>query len=130
MLLAVFSFCLVVFSFGLFGRQSLAILGPVFMAAIIALLVASSSGVTLFHILALLLVIGIALDTGVFFITPGLDRNTWAAATLACFSSLIAFGLLSLSKVPVLHQFGLVVFVGLLTAWLVTPGFRLLCQDK
>ena len=126
MLLAAFFLSLSVFCVLLFGRQSIAVLGPIFVSTIFALFVASPGGVTLFHVLALLLVIGITLDTGVFFVTPGLDGNTWTASTLACLSSLVAFGLLSLSRVPVLHQFGTVVFVGLSVAWLATPVFRLM----
>ena len=73
------------------------------------------------HVLALLLVIGISVDTAVFFITPGLDQETWMASTLACFTSVIAFGLLSLSQIPFLKQFGSVVFIGLICAWLIAP---------
>jgi predicted exporter len=122
--------CLLVgFSYWLFSAQALVIASSVITSSVIGLLLAAPGGITLFHVLALLLVVGIAIDTAVFFISPGLDRNTWAAATLACFTSIIAFGLLALSQVPILHQFGQVVFYGLLTAWVVTPTFRLLCGD-
>lgn len=127
--LAGFICLLVGSSYWLFSAQALVITGSVITSSVIGLLLAAPGGITLFHILALLLVVGIAIDTAVFFISPGLDRNTWAAATLACFTSIIAFGLLALSEVPILHQFGKVVFYGLLTAWIVTPMFRLLCGD-
>lgn len=120
-LLGGFYLCLVVFSLLVFRRRGVLIISAVTFSSIVALIAASGSGVTLFHILALLLVIGITVDTAVFYITPGLDRDTWAAATLACLTSIIAFGLLSLSQVPLLKQFGLVVFYGLICAWLVTP---------
>ena len=120
-LLGGFYLCLVVFSLLVFKRRGALIISAVTFSSIIALLAASGSGVTLFHILSLLLVIGITVDTAVFYLTPGLDRDTWTAATLACLTSIIAFGLLSLSQVPLLKQFGSVVFVGLICAWLVTP---------
>ncbi len=120
-LLAEFYLCLVIFSLFVFKRSGILVISAVTFSSVVALSVASGAGITLFHILALLLVIGITIDTAVFYITPGLDRDTWTAATLACLTSLIAFGLLSLSQVPLLSQFGLVVFVGLICAWLVTP---------
>jgi predicted exporter len=110
-------------SYWLFSRESLVVLGAVIGSSVMGVYLAAPLGITLFHILALLLVIGIAVDTAVFFITPGLDRNTWAAATLACLTSIIAFGLLSASQVPLLNQFGQVVVYGLLTSWIITPAF-------
>ena len=107
----------------MFGRASLVVVGSVIGSSVIGLFFAAPEGITLFHILALLLVIGIAVDTAVFFITPGLDRNTWAAATLAILTSIIAFGLLSMSKVPLLNQFGQVVVYGLVASWIITPAF-------
>lgn len=120
-LLGGFYICLVIFSFLVFSRHGILIVSAVTFSSIVALSAASGVGITLFHILALLLVIGITVDTAVFYITPGLDRDTWAASTLACLTSIIAFGLLSLSQVPLLNQFGSVVFYGLICAWLVTP---------
>ena len=71
----------------------------------------------------------VGVDTAVFFITPGLNKDTWSASTLACLTSAIAFGLLSLSKVPLLHQFGSVVFIGLLCTWLITPLIYFSLED-
>lgn len=120
-LLGGFYLCLVVFSLLVFRKRGLLIISAVTFSSIVALSIASGTGVTLFHVLALLLVIGITVDTAVFYITPGLDKDTWTASTLACLTSIIAFGLLSLSQVPLLNQFGSVVFVGLICAWFVTP---------
>ncbi len=120
-LLAGFYLCLVIFSLLVFKGRGILVISAVTFSSVVALSAASGAGITLFHILALLLVIGITVDTAVFYITPGLDRDTWTASTLACLTSLIAFGLLSLSQVPLLNQFGSVVFVGLICAWLVTP---------
>ncbi len=120
-LLAIFALCLFAGCLLLFGRRGLLVVISVASSSLVALSVAVDSGITLFHILALMLVIGIAVDTAVFFITPGLDADTWTASSLACLTSLIAFGLLSLSQVPLLSQFGSVVFFGLVAAWLITP---------
>ncbi|MDA9090586.1 hypothetical protein N9J84_00625 [Porticoccaceae bacterium] len=122
-LLAGFLGLLLIISYWMFSRGSLIVMGSVIASSVTALFFAAPNGVSLFHILALLLVVGIAVDTAVFFITPGLDRNTWSAATLASLTSIIAFGLLSMSKVPLLNQFGQVVAYGLVTSWIITPMF-------
>ena len=120
-LLGGFFVCLVCFSLLFFSSRGFLIILSVGFSCLVALLAAAGSGITLFHMLALLLVIGIAVDTSVFYITPGLDKETWTAAALASLTSVIAFGLLSLSKVPILSHFGSVVFYGLICTWLVTP---------
>jgi len=120
-LLVGFFLCMIVASFLLFGKKGILIISTISFSSIVALSLSTGLGITLFHILALLLVIGISVDTAVFFITPGLNKDTWSASTLACLTSAIAFGLLSLSKVPLLDQFGSVVFIGLLCTWLITP---------
>jgi predicted exporter len=96
---------------------------PLVIAMTIALACASLDGITLFHIMALLLIIGIGLDTAVFYTEGGFNAESWLASSLSCGTSIIAFGLLSLSAVPVLHQFGLIILVGMLSCWLLTPLF-------
>ena len=120
-LLSGFYAFLVIFSLLIFSRKGIIVIVTATFSSIIALSISAGTGITLFHVLALLLVIGISIDTAVFFITPGLDQETWMASTLACFTSAIAFGLLSLSQIPFLKQFGSVVFSGLVCAWLITP---------
>lgn len=88
-----------------------------------ALSMGTAGGITLFHVMALLLVIGIGLDTAVFYTEGGFNAETWLASSLACGTSILAFGLLSLSAVPVLHQFGVIILVGILCCWLLTPLF-------
>jgi len=90
----------------------------------LALLVEIEGGVNLFHLLALILVLGIGLDMGIFLKeTSGAD-HTWLAVSLSSATSLLAFGLLALSKTPVLYHFGLTVLLGLMFIWLLTPMMR------
>jgi predicted exporter len=117
-------------SFLLFGKKGLTIISAISFSSLVALSFSAGTGITVFHILALLLVIGIAVDTAVFFITPGLNRDTWAASTLACLTSAIAFGILSLSEIPLLHYFGSVVLLGLISAWLITPLTYFLLKEQ
>ncbi len=96
---------------------------PLILALSVALAAASIEGITLFHMMALLLVIGIGIDTAVFYKEVGFTSESWLAASLSSMTSVLAFGLLSLSQVPILHQFGLVILLGILVCWLITPCF-------
>lgn len=106
-----------------YGRHSGRMLLPLLLAMSIALACAAVDGITLFHVMALLLVIGIGLDTAVFYTEGGFTPESWLASSLACGTSILAFGLLSLSAVPILHQFGLIILTGILGCWLLTPLF-------
>ena len=106
-----------------YRRRSGRMLVPLLLAMAIALACAAFDGITLFHVMALLLVIGIGLDTAVFYTEGGFTPESWLASSLACGTSILAFGLLSLSAVPVLHQFGVVILTGILSCWLLTPLF-------
>jgi predicted exporter len=106
-----------------YRHHSWRMLLPLLLAMAMALGCAAVDGITLFHVMALLLVIGIGLDTAVFYTEGGFNAESWLASSLACGTSIIAFGLLSLSVVPVLHQFGLIILVGILGCWLLTPLF-------
>ncbi|RKR04344.1 putative exporter [Kushneria sinocarnis] len=74
----------------------------------------------LFHQLALLLVLGIGLDAGIFSAEHPDDRHVWLAITLSTASSLLTFGLLAFSATPVLHYIGLTALIGLSAVWLLT----------
>lgn len=100
------------------------ILIPMVLSSLLGLAIAAQCcGITVFHLLAVLLVVGIALDTGIFYREMGLNGESWLAASLSSLTSVLAFGLLALSQVPVLHQFGVVVLTGILSSWLLTPLF-------
>ncbi len=81
-------------------------------------------GINLFHFMALILVLGIGLDMGIFLTETQQAANTWLAVTLSVITSLLAFGLLALSQTPVLQHFGLTVFLGLAMIWILTTLLR------
>ena len=81
-------------------------------------------GLNLFHLMALILVLGIGLDMGIFLIETDEAAHTWLAVSLSAYTSLLAFGLLALSDTPVLHHFGLTVAIGLSLVWLLVPLMR------
>ncbi|MEI8649745.1 hypothetical protein P4S73_20665 [Paraglaciecola sp. Hal342] len=75
----------------------------------------------IFHLLGLILVLGIGLDMGIFMTESTSNEQTWLAVSLSSLTSLLAFGLLAWSQTPVLHHFGLSVLIGLSVVWLLTP---------
>lgn len=94
----------------------------------VALLSALSIPLTLFHVLALLLVLGIGMDSAILLLDAN-RRNqqeylhSWLAVSLASITTLLAFGLLSLSNTPVLQFFGQTVMIGIICVWLLAPVF-------
>lgn len=90
----------------------------------LALLVQLEQGINLFHLMALILVLGIGLDMGIFLTETGGASHTWLAVSLSTYTSLLAFGLLALSNTPVLHHFGMTVLFGLCFVWLLVPMMR------
>ena len=109
-----------------YKKQVWRIVMPPLLASVItlAILVQLEQGINLFHMMALILVLGIGLDMGIFLIETDEAPHTWLAVSLSAFTSLLAFGLLALSDTPVLHHFGLTVAIGLTLVWLFAPLMR------
>lgn len=99
---------------------------PPLLASIftLAILVQLEQGINLFHLMALILVLGIGLDMGIFLTETNEAPHTWLAVSLSAYTSLLAFGLLALSATPVLHHFGITVAIGLSLVWLLAPMVR------
>ena len=102
------------------------IVAPPLLATILtlAILLQFEPGINLFHLLALILVLGIGLDMGIFLAETDEAPHTWLAVSLSAVTSLLAFGLLALSDTPVLHHFGITVALGLSLVWLMAPLMR------
>jgi len=99
---------------------------PPLLASIftLALIVNFEQGVNIFHLMALILVLGIGLDMGIFLSESSDYSHTWLAVSMSSLTSLLAFGLLTFSETPVLHHFGLTVLIGLTLVWLLAPMMR------
>lgn len=78
----------------------------------------------LFGVLALLLLLGMGVDYGIFLLEHPGDGAAWLAVALAGVSTLLAFGLLALSATPALRAFGLTMLIGESLIWLITPCLR------
>ena len=101
------------------------VLPPLFASVVtLAILAQVEQGFNLFHLMALILVLGIGLDMGIFLMETDDAPYTWLAVSLSAYTSLLAFGMLAWSDTPVLHHFGLTVLSGLAIVWLVTPLMR------
>ncbi len=87
---------------------------PVISILITVLAIQLSGGdMSLFHVMALFLVLGLGMDYVIFVeeMSSHLE-DTLSAICLSSFTSLLSFGLLSLSSTPVVHAFGFAVLVG------------------
>ena len=110
-----------------FGRRAWRALMPTALASglTLALLALLGQPLQLFNVLALLLILGMGVDYGIFLLEqPGRDAfRPFLSVTLAAASTLLAFGLLALSATPALRAFGLTMLFGIGLSWVMTPVF-------
>ena len=79
--------------------------------------------ISLFHILALFLILGIGVDYALFYESAGSNPTiTGHAVLISAISTLLSFGSLALSQTPAMQWFGLMVFLGILMTALVSPA--------
>ncbi|WAK02119.1 MMPL family transporter [Methylobacter sp. YRD-M1] len=105
-------------------RNALMIISvPVFATAVsLAMLGWFDQLFSLFNLFALLLVLGIGVDYGIFFFLAEDKRSsTSLAVTLSAITTLLSFGLLAISSTAIVHAFGFTVAAGILTALLLAP---------
>lgn len=105
-------------------RQGAAILLPTLVAMGGALGAYGLAGVplTFFSLMALVLVLGVGVNYAIFIVEAG-DRAPapFAGVLLSAATTLLSFGLLSLSSMPALHQFGLLLLGGITAAVVLAP---------
>lgn len=107
----------------------LRVLLPVGTAVVgaIVLLLATGQRLSMFHLVALLLVAGIGLDYGLFFnrAAPNLhERERTASALLVCaLTTLAVFGVLVFARVPLLIAIGSTVAAGIGLCFVLTAAF-------
>jgi predicted exporter len=109
-------------------RPVLQVVLPVALALLLtaALLQLAGQRLTVFHLIAMLLVMGIGLNYSLFFDRPEEDaaarRRTLFALLVTCATTVLAFGTLAFSSNPVLHAIGLTVTTGALAAFLASAA--------
>ncbi|RAU20819.1 hypothetical protein CU669_16225 [Paramagnetospirillum kuznetsovii] len=126
MLLAVSTVLMVPVLVWRYGRSgAVRVLAPA-LAAIIAtppLLALAGLGFSFFGAMALVLVLSIGTDYGVFCAEDKVhDPVTLVSVWLAMITTLLSFGLLALSDVAAVKAFGATMLVGVLTAFLLAPS--------
>jgi predicted exporter len=78
--------------------------------------------ISLFNVMALLLVLGIGVDYGIFFREAGgVSPPTLLAVAMSAATTVLAFGLLAVSSTMAVHSFGLTLLIGIAVAFLVSP---------
>jgi predicted exporter len=106
------------------ARAVVQVVLPVALALVISAAILQSVGqrLTVFHLIAMLLVMGIGLNYSLFFDRPErnllLRRRLLFALYVTCATTLLAFLTLAFSSNPVLHAIGLTVGVGAAVAFL------------
>lgn len=80
--------------------------------------------VTLFTTLAIVLVLGLGVDYGIFLTRSPTDGRTAAAVLFSGVTTLLSFGLLAASETPALAAFGWTVVYGLCLVWTVAQLVR------
>ncbi len=94
---------------------------PVFTAVCAVLAIMNINGMTPPAILALILVIGLTIDYGIFMVYQTIHDHksgTRVAVTLSTFTTLGGAGILTLSDHPVLYQFGLTLAPGIVSGFI------------
>jgi len=111
-----------------YRQASWRVLAPTALATMLtlALLGIAGQGLQLFHLLALMLLLGIGVDYGIFLQEPDSQRDgtAWLAVGISALSTLLSFGLLGLSQTPALRAFGLTMAMGIGAVALIVPCFR------
>jgi len=87
--------------------------------------------VNLFNILALFLVLGVGIDYAIFYAEDKeTSPTTSLAVVLSSITTLLSFGMLSLSSFNVIHSIGLTILFGILFSYLLSPFSTLIHRKK
>ncbi len=105
-------------------RHAVMAIAPAAIAAMTALATVGWLGepVTVFHLLALLLVLGFGLDYSLFLL-ENREHPTPSMLAILCsaFTTILSFGLLALSSTPAIHAFGIIVLTGITITLVFAP---------
>ncbi len=107
-----------------FKRRAWRALLPTAVTSLVALGVVGYLGepFSLFHVLALWLLLGMGVDYGIFLLEhPDDGGEAWLAVGLGAVSTLLSFGLLAISSTQAIHAFGVTLGIGIALVWLGSP---------
>jgi predicted exporter len=128
-------FLIVLVRYRRFGPALAAFLPAVLAATTsLAVLVLLGYEATLMHLVALLLVLSMGVDYGVFMVESSEHEEgpapTVVSLVLACISTVLSFGLLAMSANPALRALGLVTGIGVFLSLLLAPSAWLLLARR
>jgi predicted exporter len=110
------------------------VLAPTAAASVLTLAILGLAGqhLQLFHVLALMLLLGVGVDYGIFMQEDRerADVAPWLAVGLSAASTLLSFGLLALSGTPALRAFGLTMLCGTALVWIAAPCFTVIAKER
>ena len=109
-----------------YRTDSWRVLAPTAIATLLVLAVHGLAGIRvgLLTLIALLLLLGMGVDYGIFLKERPADGRMFVAICLSALATLLSFGLLAFSATPALHAFGLATLLGTGCVWLIAPVFR------
>jgi len=123
---------LLIWRYGL--RKGLWVMVPPLLAVVLTPSLRSLMGgsFTFFDAMALVLVLSIGVDYAVFCAETTNERKavTILAVTMAACTALLSFGLLALSRVEAVHNFGATMTLGILLSFLFAPLARLASRER
>jgi predicted exporter len=103
------------------------VLAPTALASAVTLSLFGWFGMPLqlFHVLGLMLLLGVGVDYGIFMAERAARGPVapWLAVGLSAANAILGFGLLGLSGTPALRAFGLTMLIGTALVWLLVPCF-------
>jgi len=110
------------------------VLAPTALASVatLAILGYASQNLQLFHVLALMLLLGVGVDYGIFMQEhpDRRDHTPWLAVGMSAANTILSFGLLGLSSTPALQAFGLTMLLGTALVWLIVPCFGSIIRES
>ncbi|ODT37245.1 MAG: hypothetical protein ABS55_03760, partial [Lautropia sp. SCN 70-15] len=109
-----------------FGRAAWRAWLPTLLASVLTLATLGALGqpLQLFNVLALLLLLGVGVDYGIFLLEHQGDGSAWLAVVLGAGSTWLGFGLLALSSTPALRAFGMTLLLSIGLVWMLAPCMR------
>lgn len=109
-----------------FGRSAWRAWLPTVLASLAVVIIMALMGEPwqLFNVLALMLLLGVGIDYGIYLQEHEDDPQAWLAVVIGAGSTWLSFGLLGLSQTPALRAFGVTLMFGLPIVLLLAPLFR------
>ncbi len=114
---------LIVLGLWRYGRRGIVMALLPVLSALSALMLVAALGadISLFSLLAMLLLLGIGLDYVIFLAESKNPEKVMVSLCLSCVTTILSFGLLAVSQTTAVAAFGMTVAVGMVLIFLLSP---------